>query len=54
MTLEVARWATQLSLSGNMIKQKTYKFYVNNQKIKVLIRATQFSTMGGPVGDPWI
>ena len=36
MTLEVARWATQLSLSGNMIKQKTYKFYVNSQKNKSL------------------
>ena len=30
MTCEVARWSTQLSLNGNMVKQKTGKFNVNN------------------------
>ena len=70
MTPKVARWATQLSISGNMIKQKTTKFFVNNLKknsflLKMsqnnldnqeTIWATQFSTMCGPVavGDPWI
>ena len=32
MTPKVARWATQLSISGDMIKQKTCKFCVNNSK----------------------
>ena len=72
MTPEVARWATQLSISGNMIKWKTCQFCVNNQKKKKkthkyllkisqnnsdnqkMIWATQFSTMAGLVGDPWI
>ena len=57
---EVARYATHLSISGNMIKQKTCKFCVDNWKTNVflkinennsgnqeIIRATQFSTMGG-------
>ena len=30
MTPEVAWWATQLLISGNMIKQKTCKFCVDN------------------------
>ena len=29
------RWATQLSISGNMIKQKSYKFCVHNWKTNV-------------------
>ena len=66
MTPEVARWATQLSISGNMIKWKTPQFYVNNKKTpkyllqinqnnwgsQEMIWETQFSTMGGLVGDP--
>ena len=30
MTIVVAQWATQLSISENIIKQKTSKFSVNN------------------------
>ena len=63
MTPEVARWATQLPLSGDMIKHANFvlklKKYIlkitqNNSGKQEMIRATQFSTMGGPVGDPWI
>ena len=30
VALEVDRWATQLSISGNMIERKTCKIFVNN------------------------
>ena len=60
---EVARWVTQLSRSGNMIKWKTcksceqqtsFKDESNNSGNQEMIWATQFSPMSGPVGDTWI
>ena len=67
MTTKVARWATQVPLGGNMINGKHANFVLitnkqifilkisqNNSGDQELIWANQFSTMGGPVGDPWI
>ena len=58
MTPEVVRWATQLTISGNMIKRKTCKFCFDNWKKQIsfkdkskqfgnqeMIWATHFSTI---------
>ena len=36
------------------LNRKHANFVLITKKINVLIQATQFSTMDGPVGDPWI
>ena len=45
---EVAQWATQLLISGNMIKKKKCKFCVNNWKNKCLLKMSQ-NDLGDPV-----
>ena len=40
MTAEVAQWATQPSISGNMIEKKTFKFCVDNLN-KFILKISQ-------------
>ena len=56
ITRSVGTWLNGKHVNFVLITEKQYLLQIspNNSGNQEIIWATQFSTMGGPVGDPWI